>query len=307
MVRRRTTERFGIRHTALVTLARTRLIYISHVLITLLALLVGTYMAGGNTVTADTYGWPLSILRTLVLALNPPLSILGLWVALLLIAVGALYLMGRGYVWLMLSLSFAAYAFGKAVPFGTGLPGQGELQAFQVEAWQFLFCLGLAIGWSWRTERLQLFITSRATVLWSAALIFVLTGLAHFTIRAEAFTGALDTLLRGAFNKLDLGPGAIVFSLAVALVVYTAASWAGRTRLAPSLKPIRLLGSYSLGAYVISTIAAIILPAVLQYDKTSRFAELLALAVILICWVWAYTKKPKNSGHQDQLSVPAGR
>jgi hypothetical protein len=291
MVRRRTSERFGLRHTTLVTLARTRLIYVAHVLITLLALVVGTVATGSDGVSAETYGWPESILRTLVLALNPPLSILGLWVVLLLVAVPALYLLGKGYLWLMLCLSFAAYAAGKAIPFATGLPGQGSDQAFQVEAWQFLFCLGLAIGWVWREDRVQRFIASRRIL--AAALVFVVLAavLAHFAVRAQIFTGLTETLLLQGFSKLDLGPAAIAFSLAVALVIYSAAKWAAGTRVAPAMRPVTLLGSYSLDSYIISTIAAITLPAALHYDQAGRLAELLAIAVVAACLAWAYGRK----------------
>lgn len=288
MVRRRTTGRFGIKATALKTLARTRLIYIIHVLVTLLALAVGTSSVHNGSVSADTYGWPASILRTLVLALNPPLTILGLWVVLLLVGVGALALLGSGRMWMMLAISFAAYGAGKLVPFSTGLPGQDSDGAFQLGAWQFLFCLGLAIGWAWRGESVQRFVSGKVALAAAAAMVVSCTVLAHLTIRVHAFDGFIETLFLGAFNKLDLGAGAIVFALAVALLIYRVAAWAGRTRIAPALRPISTLGSYSLDSYVISTVAAIVFPAALSYDETGRIAEVLAVAVVGACLAWAY-------------------
>lgn len=288
MVRRRTTERFGMRTTALKTLARTRLIYAIHVLVTLLALAIGTSSVHHGSVSAETYGWPVSILRTLVLALNPPLSILGLWVVLLLVGVGALYLLGKGRHWVMLSISLAAYVAGKSAPFATGLPGQDADAAFQLEAWQFLFCIGLAIGWAWRTERMQRLLASRSTLAAALVATIVFAALAHLTIRVQVFTGVTEALLLGAFNKLDLGPGAIVFALAVAAVIYRGALFASKTRIAPALRPVGRLGSYSLDSYVISTIAAIVLPAALTYSETGPLAEVLAVAVVGVCLAWAY-------------------
>lgn len=297
LVRRKTSEKYGLRNTALITLARTRLIYIAHVLITLLALGVGTLAGNSDGISANTYGWTASVFLTLVLSLNPPLSILGLWVVLLLIGVVALYMLSKGYLWLMLSLSFAAYAFGKAVPFATGLPNQGTDDAFQVDAWQFLFCLGLAIGWVWRSERMQRFLVSRTALVAAVLVVALFTILAHLTIREERFTGVTERLLLGAFNKLDLGPGAIVFALAVALMIYTATTHAAKTRLAPALKPVALLGSYSLDAYLLSTVAAIVLPVAMSYNKAGWLAQVFAVLVLLSCWVWAYvrrTRKPQT-------------
>lgn len=294
MVRKRTTRRYGARATVVKTLQRTWMIYVIHVLVTLLALAVGTTATNNGSVSAETYGWPVSILRTLILALNPPLSILGLWVVLLLVGAAALYMLSKGQGALMLSLSLAVYAFGKVLPFGTALPGQGSDQAFQVTAWQFLFCLGLYIGWAWHTERVQAFMSSRIVLAAAAVLTVACAVLAHLTYRAGAVSGNGEAFLVDAFNKLDLGPAAIVYALAVALIIYKAARWANRTKIAPALKPVALLGSYSLDSYVISTVAAIILPAALGYPETGTLAQALSLAVICACLVWAYFRQARK-------------
>lgn len=293
IVRRRTTERYGFKVTMIHTLNRTRLVYVLHVGITVLALAVGTqFVSASHGISAETYGWPQSLLRTLVLALNPPLSILGLWVVLLLIGIGGLWLMSKGYEVFALCLSFALYATGKALSLDTGLPGQEAGQAFQVASWQFLFCLGLTIGWIWHAKSVSLVVRSNSLFVISFCVVLIGAVLAHLTIRQRQFSGlAIEAFLLAGFNKHDLGPGAIIFALATMVVLYKASAWVASTRARSVLRPVELLGAKSLDAYVISTVAAFVLPATFFYDMDGTIAQLLALAVVALCLLWAWCRQ----------------
>lgn len=306
IARRSTTERYGVKVTVHETLKRARLIYVMHVGITLLALAVGTQAVSASTgISVETYGWPTSIFRTLVLALNPPLSILGLWVVLLIVAVGALWLLSRGYGVLMICLSLAIYAFGKATPFSTGLPGQEVGQAFEIDAWQFLFCLGLAIGWVWRNGAIQP-ILRRRRVLWiSGVLVFGFAVLAHLTVRQEQFAGTLlEAYLLAGFNKHDLGPGAVVYGVVTAVFLYRVAQGISRTPVQLVMRPVELLGTKSLDSYVISTVAAFVLPSVLVYRMDGALAQVLTLIVISACLLWAWLRSGQQSVPSKAAAEP---
>lgn len=301
MHQRRTERARAFRPSALVMLRRVRLLWILNFAITVLALLLGTFRPTREYLPSfDELGVFGSLWRAAVLALNPPLSILGMYVVLMIVAVGAVWLLYRQHSALLIGVSAVVYVVAAATGVDTALPGQGSDQAFHLAAWQFLFILGLTLGWHWDRLHLRERVLRPWVVAVSAVAVLAFTGLAHVTVRMDAFEGtAADDVLRRAFEKLDLGPAAIVFTLAAGIVAYAAATWVLRSRVHAVVNPVVTLGKRSLDSYVISTALAMALPAVLTYSFGGVVAQLLAVGTLVVCWCWAVYKLHRK--HQASL------
>lgn len=285
IVQRVLMRKLGRREAAGRVLRRVRLLYIWQVTLAVIALALGTLVAHGRTILPsqpDAGHWPFEVLRAATLTLNPPLSILGMYVVLMLGAVGALALLQAGRTRLLLAISGIVYVADQLLPVDTSLPGQGSDQSFQLASWQFLFVLGLVIGWHWSAVREW---ASRRSVLVVAAVVSAALGLlAHLTVRVEAFDPPTSRWLWILFRKLPLGPGAILYTLAVGLVLYGLAI---RYRDAILLRPVEMLGRRSLDCYLLTTFVALLVVA-LRINTESLLAEVIAIAALGAClgWVW---------------------
>lgn len=303
--RGRASHEGGLRSSVLSILRRTRLLWILNLSLTLLALVLGSLRSSRAELPSFAeHGVLGSAWRASVLALNPPLSILGMYVVLMLVAVGAVWMLDRGWTVALLVLSGAVYAAAALSGVDTSLPGQGSDQAFHLAAWQGLFILGLTIGWHWKERQLRAFVLRRPVVIAAAAVLIVFAVLAHLTVRVEMFDGTnAGWLLRLLFAKLNLGIGAILFTIVVAVVAYAAVEWLLLTRAVRVFKPVITLGRRSLDAYVISTALAMALPTALAFGTESLLAQLFVLLTLLVCWVWCTFKL----GNGRQLTAGSAR
>lgn len=293
LVYKRIAEARGTRGAAIALLRRTRTIYICHLAITILALAVGATVVNWNWTT---------IFEILLLSVNPPLSILGMYVVYMLLAIPALALFRRGLGLVVLLLSFTVYVAAQVFHVPTALPGQAPEQQFQLALWQLLFFGGMWVGWNWRMLRFERHLSKPAVVVVAAIVFIAFAGLAHVTIRMEALPEPSETMVRGAFDKLHLGPGAVLYTAAAFVLAYALLRWFATTRLAVLAHPIEVLGARSLDSYVISTAVAIVAYALTAYDRSGWFAMALSLVTLALCYVWARYRIAAKGRRKSQLA-----
>ena len=287
LVHRGTVENHGLGTALGRVLRRIRLIYVANAAITFLAIVVGTYLSAHTDMPgAHRYGWSMTLLRVLLVALNPPYSVLGLYVFLMLGALGALTLLARRRTGLLLALSVVAYLGARLAHLDTSLPGHGHVVAFHVAGWQLLFVLGMALGWHWRDGHVGRLLLQRRVQLPALVLVVALTGLAHL-VGHGVMSAAVATRLSSSFDKPTLAPGVLLFAVAILTVGYGAATWAGRSPVDRWLAPVTTIGRHSLDSYVIAMFVTIVIPAVLRFRESGWFAQALAVAVLLAAYTWA--------------------
>ncbi len=298
MVHRRRSDRGApFRDTAASVGRRIALLWLLNLVLTLIALTLGTFWPSrADLPSFEQHGVIGSVLRASVLMLNPPLSILAMYVVFMAGALGALWILRKGHAVVLLLISGGLYGAWGAFGFDSSLPGQGSDQAFQLAAWQFLFFLGLVLGWYWKQLDIRTKVLTSRVVTPAIFVVVALALLAHLTVRARVFaTTDVEHILRSFFNKLALGPGAIVFALAAIIVAYKIANVLP-VRATWLLRPVTRIGKRSLDSYVISTVAAMALPALLSYRVDSTWAEALAIATLILCYFWARHRASTPSG-----------
>jgi len=285
------------------------LIYVATAAITLLAIVVGTYLSA-HTEMPDIYrfGWSMTFLRVLLVALNPPYSVLGLYVFLMLGALGALTLLARRRTGLLLALSVAAYIGARLSHLDTSLPGHGSGKEFHVAAWQLLFVIGMVLGWHWRDRHVGRLLLDRRVQLPALVLVVALSCLAHL-VGHGVISAGLATRLSSSFDKPTLAPGVLLFAVAILTVGYGAATWVGRSPMDRWLAPVTTIGRHSLDSYVISMFATIVIPAVHRFPESGWFAQGLAVAVLLTSYVWARfrERERRRPGRVSSTAAPAER
>ena len=148
----------GRRATTAMLLARARKLYLATVsVIALVGLLVAMPWVDTSVVTAsprmpagtDLYafdGVARTIIAVVTLEAGPwQFSILGLFISLLVVTPGLLWMLGRGWWLPVLGISWTLFAAGRAWNVDV-LPSQSE-RAFPILIWQGLFVHGLVIGY----------------------------------------------------------------------------------------------------------------------------------------------------------------
>lgn len=287
LVHRRTVERSGLGTALRRVLRRVRVIYAANAAITLLALAVGTYLPAHSVMpSAHRYGWEMSLMRVLVVAVNPAYSVLGLYIFLMLGALGALTLLARRRTGLLVSLSVVVYAVARLAHLDTSLPGHGNVAAFHVAGWQLLYVLGMVVGWHWREPRVKRVVLHPGLQLPALVAVVALTCLFHVTGRGLLGTVA-SARLSSYFDKPTLAPGVLVFALAALTVGYRVATWALRSPAARWFASVATVGRHSLDAYVIAMFTTIVVPAMVRFPESGWFAQALASAVLVAAYLWA--------------------
>lgn len=300
---RRVVTRSGPRVAVVKLLRRARLIYFGHVALCLLAILVvhlsterAVYYLGLNRLGNP---WSAAV-SVITLRVNPiDASILSLYVMMMLLAVGAIWLLRRGAAAVVLGVSLVLFGAGTVYPDAFQLSfAPGYHFGVNWATWQLLFMLALCAGWNWESPALQRLRSSRQVLLWCAAAVVVLAVLAR-----SATTGAAapwKSGLAGYFTDADLGIGRIVMGLAALVVLYHLTGFV--LRRAPAVvAPLATLGRRSLDCYLILSAVVVCLPVAMTYRHDLVGANLVVLAVIFLCWAWCSTR--------DQLlaaTQPAG-
>ncbi|MDI9894219.1 OpgC domain-containing protein [Rhodococcus sp. IEGM 1381] len=285
MVYRGIVDRNGLRFGQLKVLRRARLVYISHVFLCALAFFMVVLFPSRAAASAsidDTGVWG-AIWRTLTLNINPPnASILSLYAILLLLSVGAIWLLKRGQWGVLVALSLLLYFLAQVsrdtFTFTRRAGGDGSINW---GTWQTLFFLALLAGWYWQSSKIQDFLRSRRTLLLSAAISLVLI------LSGQAFRlGMLDNsplygIVFNIFGRPNLGPGSIAMAFLFTFVTY---------RLCGSLcnkypGPLGLtatIGRRSLDCYLILSILVIIEP--IQPEGALMAIYPIPVLAIMLTW-----------------------
>jgi hypothetical protein len=304
LTQRRTVDNHGLGTALGRVLRRIRMIYVANAAITFLAIVVGTFLSAHTEMpSAHRYGWSMSLLRVLLVAFNPPASVLGLYVFLMLGALGALTLLARRRTGLLLALSVVAYVGARLSHLDTSLAGHGQGGQFHVAGWQLLFVLGMVLGWHWRDRHLGRLLLERRVQVPALVLVVALTCLAHL-VGHGVTSAAVATRLSSFFDKPTLAPGVLLFAVAILTVGYGAATWAVRSPVDRWLAPVTTIGRHSLDSYVIAMFATIVIPAVLGFRESGLFAQELAVAVLLAAYTWARFRE-RDRSHRGEVPHPA--
>lgn len=233
---------------------RALLLYGVHLLLTVsaVALFANAFILSGNDVFISAHGRdlvfddPARAVPGLVL-LGHQLgyfNILPLYVVLMLAAPLILWGLQRRPI-TTLAASFALYAavqvFGINLP---NWPGEGGW-FFNPLAWQFLFTLGIVVGFAWREGG-----TPLSPALLAAALALLLTSLLAVTDAFGRAPGLLDRLhaALGGFDKTNQGPWRLLHFLALAYVIEHVRLGAAALRL-PGASAVSLLGRNGLAVF----------------------------------------------------------
>ena len=300
LVHRRTIDTSGLGTALRRVLRRLRVIYAANIAITVLALLVGTYLSAHSSMPdAHRYGWEQSLLRVLLVAVNPTYSVLGLYVFLMLGALGALSLLAGHRTALLLGLSVTIYVVVRVAHLDTSLPGHGHVVAFHVAGWQLLYVIGMVIGWHWRERRLERVLLQRRLQLPAAVVVVALSCLSH-AVGHGLLGPTASARLTAYFDKATLAPGVLVFALAALSTGYGVATRLLRSPAGRWVEPLSTIGRRSLDSYVIAMVATIVVPAVVPFPGSGWLAQGLAVAVLLAAYLWA---RLRDRGRTDRTAA----
>ena len=200
-----------------------------------------------------------AVVDVATLRLNVPyFGILRMYVWFMLFAFAAVALLRRDLDWVVLAASTTLYLLTQlndanpawgwgALPYGQGM--------FAVTAWQFIFFVGLVVGWRWKELLLPLAQRWRRG-LWLTAAIAVagFLWLAHgykLAVLAPFHPGDASTY----FDKTNLSPALLAYFVCVLGLLTALVTVLRRFRIFdPVLNLVALIGRHSLACYVITCI-----------------------------------------------------
>lgn len=305
---RRVADRSGSRAALVKLMRRVRSIYVGHLSLCVLAILTVHLSAerAGHYLGLDRLGGPLpATASVLLLRVNPiDASILSLYVVMMLLAVGAIWLLRRGGSAVVLGNSLLLFGAGTVYPGAFRLSSApGYPAGVNWATWQLLFLLVLCAGWNWDTSAMQRLRSSRQVLVWCAAAVVVLAVLARSATTGAA--AAWESGLAGYFTDADLGIGRIVMGLAAIVVLYHLTGFV--LRRAPAVvAPLATLGRRSLDCYLILSAVVVCLPVAVTYRHDLVGANLVVAAVVFLCWAWCTTRDRLRAATQpvDAAALP---
>ncbi len=288
ITQRRAVEQAGPRFAALKLLRRTRLIYLGHLALCVLAIVVvqlnparASYYVG-----LDRLGGPLpTVASLLTLRVNPyDTSMLSVYVVAMLLALPSIVLLRQGRWPAVLGVSLILFAAGTLFPRWLTLPyAPGVGVGVNWGTWQLLFVLALCAGWSWNSPRMQFLRGDRDVLGCCCAAVMGLGTLAW--VVTTGTVSPWKTAVASFFTDANLGIGRIVMGLAMTVVMYHVAGWLVRNAVAV-VAPFATLGRRSLDCYLILSTVVLITPNVLAYNRNGGAAHLVVLMVLVLCWGW---------------------
>lgn len=237
--------------------------------------------------------YPQAVLWSLWMGVNPIyVNFLSLYVVLLIAAVPLLALLQRRRFTLTAVLLAVLYAAGLSWPSAFTLPnGPEQSNGFNNATWFVLFASGVFVGWLWRERSMDQSITSPRAMRWVFPLAAVFISLAAMDV-LKVNTGSFIFWLT---DKDLLGPGRFLASwVFMTVLLFLAERLQALAATAPLINSLAVLGSRSLDAVVVLTLVTIALQGPLAIDSASRLAQLVAVATIAACWIWAYARQPVN-------------
>lgn len=288
ITQRRVVDGAGPKVAAVKLLKRARLVYFGHLALALLAILMvqvsverATYYSG-----LDQLGGPLPALASLLLLRVNPVdaSILSLYVVMMLLALGAIWLLRRGAWPVVAGVSLMLFGAGTMFPSPFVLPSApGHQVGVNWATWQLLFLLALCIGWNWTAAGVQRLRSSRVLLLCCSAAVALLVLVARMASRGAP--AVWKSTLAGFFTDANLGIGRVVLGVAALVVLYHLAGLALR-HLPVMVAPLATLGRRSLDCYLILSCVVLCVPAYFTYRHDLGGANLVVLAVLAACWGW---------------------
>ena len=280
---------------------RTALVYGAHVGLVCLALVLAPWerMAPQSPPPAAALGgWPSALWQTVTLRINPSnIYILSMYVVLFAVAAVGVVLLRRGHPWVLAIASFAVYLSELWAPPGWAVLTQyrGVESFFNLSGWQALFVSGLLVGWYWR-DRLAHAFDSRRLAVGAGVAVVVLFVAAQLVVRRGLLApwAAVDHLTNAAFQKGAMGPGRLLLGWCVFTVLYYLLRHGVTGRLQRLLvTTLGHVGRRSLDAFVLLSIAVVVLGAVAPYRSAGVVGMAYAAAVYAVIWCWAWMR---NSG-----------
>ncbi|MCZ2822749.1 OpgC domain-containing protein [Modestobacter sp. VKM Ac-2977] len=263
-------------------LRRVWVIYLGHVLLAALALgLAAADPEGAERLPHpdDQGGWVAALAAAVTLRVNPPnASILGLYVIVMLLSLGTVALLRKGWWPVAAGYAAAVYALGFIDPAWVHLPREaGTPLDLSWAAWFGLFTLGLLAGWWWADVR------SALTQGWVPITLAIVTVIGVLAARAD-----LGSLSDELVDKDVIGPVRILVSVTLWAFVYVVADRAARIpSLAALVAPVSLIGKRGLDSYLILSVLVLVLPSLWTYEQGSPIGVLVALASLCACLAWA--------------------
>lgn len=272
----------------------------------------GTGAAGaeGAGQVYDLYGWfrgvgdgtvpfPEAMEALFLLRMGPwQANILGLYVALLLLAPLVTWLLARRLWPLVVALSLAAWGAALVEPVRL-LPTQFE-DAFPLLSWQLLFVLGTVVGWHRRTllaaarTRAGRVVVALVVVAWLAA--------TAFSWANPYLSNALDvrwTLLDDVtyaqvyadwFARTDLRPGRVAATWAFLVAAYALLTLRWRPVSAATSAVLEPLGRATLYVFVVHVPVVLLVAQVGDRDTPLWAGTLLATATLALLWLLVRTR-----------------
>lgn len=291
MVQSRYVARHGVTYGQVKALRRARLVYLGHIGLCALAFFVATVDSARRDRYAsvdDAGGWLDAVVATLTLRINPAnASILSLYVVLLALTAGAVWLLARGRWRILLAASGTLYVAGHLAGDLSTFPREpGEPGYINWATWQAMYMLALVLGWHWRNARVQAVVTSTRARIAAALATLAVVVLARAWKAGALGDGTTSEAIGWLFADGTLGPGVIALMFAAALAGYAATSWVGQRLPAVSAIGERI-GRRSLDCYILLSIAVLVLPSLVDFGRPSVASELTVPVGLVVMFAWA--------------------
>lgn len=286
-VRERSGDKAGVRKLA----KRIGIVYAGHIWLCIaafLAVAVNVQRADVLPSVEDQGGIAVAVARTLALQINPYYaSILSMYVVLMIVALGSVWLLRRKMLGTLTALSVASVVFGVFYPTMSALPREyGEPGPITLASWHGLFTIGLVAGWYWEHPRMRSILRSRALLVAAAfgalAGVLIPGSMKLIGVGSPAWMDAF-------FSKDQMGPGRIVASVVTYYFIYRILSFLLRdSRWRTAFTPLTFIGTRSLDSYLILSTVVLVLPAIWGWQSESTVAMLLAFVVFFVCLSWGW-------------------
>jgi hypothetical protein len=275
LVHRRVVERSGVRTSAVKLARRAGFLYAVHVGLALLVVFAYSEYRSRDILDTPTWvqaggAWT-TVGRILTFDLERNFNtILPLYVAFLLWAIAAIWLLRTGRWWAVVGVSFAVYLFGQEV---NGLSFASD--TFELAGWQLLFTGGLLVGWTWEHERIRVDPQRRRSVV---AACIVTTSLLY--VAARVAPGTVETVLPSAVAKNNGGWIAFVFAAVVLVTGYAFLERVRAIRIGEVvLRPVAMMGTKGLPGYVTMILTVVVLDFVPVIPRD----DLSLIGVVALC------------------------
>lgn len=287
IVQRRRTHRVNLAGVLRKTGTRIAVIYVAQMALVLIGVAMLLLGRRRHANIPPTQGRDVAelIVSALTMSLAPPVgSVLRLYVILLLLAMGAYWLLMRGEWGAVLAASFGLYGLGMLVREHTSFVAfDGVTRGANWAMWQLLFISALVLGWQWeRIKAADILRRRRWWVLLGYPLVFVvLSGVGRRFWLAE---------------KIDFSLPRMLVAYVTLAFLYVAVEQLSRLVPRAVTRPVELIGQRSLDSYIIQACVATVVPSYVAFGPDSTTALLLAVGVLAMCWAWAALRSRHKRG-----------